>query len=33
MTSFVHIEYSKQHPGVERVESAIEAALHLRQGF
>ena len=33
MTSFVHIEYSKQHPGVERVESAIEAARHLRQGF
>ena len=33
MTSFVHLEYSTKHPGVARVESAIEAAQHLRQGF
>ena len=33
MTSFVHLEYSTQHPGVTRVESAIVAAQHLRQGF
>ena len=33
MTSFVHLEYSNQHPGVTRVESAIDAAQHLRQGF
>lgn len=33
MTSFVHLEYSNQHPGVARVESAIDAAQHLRQGF
>lgn len=33
MTSFVHIEYSKQHPGVARVESALDAAQQLRQGF
>lgn len=33
MTSFVNIKYSNQHPGVARVESAIDAAKHLRQGF
>ncbi len=33
MTSFVHLDYSNQHPGVARVESAIEAAQQLRQGF
>jgi hypothetical protein len=33
MTSFVHLEYSKQHPGVTRVESALDAAQQLRQGF
>ncbi len=33
MTSFVHLEYATQHPGVARVESAIVAAQHLRQGF
>ena len=33
MTSFVHLEYSTQHPGVARVESAIEAAQQLRRGF
>lgn len=33
MTSFVHLEYSNQHPGVARVESAIDAAQHLRRTF
>lgn len=33
MTSFVHLEYSTKHPGVARVESAIDAAKHLQQGF
>jgi hypothetical protein len=33
MTSFVHIEYSKDHPGVARVESAIASAQQIRQGF
>lgn len=33
MTSFVNIKYSNQHPGVARVESAIDAAKHLRQSF
>jgi hypothetical protein len=33
MTSFVHLDYSNQHPGVARVESAIEAAQQLRHGF
>ena len=27
MTSFVHLEYSNQHPGVVRVESAIDSAV------
>ncbi len=26
MTSFVHLEYSNQHPGVARVEAAIDSA-------
>ena len=33
MTRFVHLEYSTMHPGVARVESAIEAAQQLRRGF
>ena len=33
MTSFVHLEYATKHPGVARVDSAFEAARHLRQGF
>lgn len=33
MTSFVHLDYSSQHPGVTRVESAIDAAKHLGHGF
>jgi hypothetical protein len=33
MTSFVHIEYSKDHPGVTRVESVIESAQHIGRGF
>ena len=33
MTSFVHLDYSTQHPGVARVESAIDAAQHVRRGF
>ena len=33
MTSFVNIEYSKDHPGVARVESVIESAQHIGRGF
>ena len=33
MTSFVHLEYSTKHPGVARVESAIDAAQQMRRGF
>ena len=33
MTSFVHLEYSNQHPGVARVESALEAAQQIKHGF
>lgn len=33
MTSFVHLEYSNQHPGVARVESAIESAQQMRRGL
>lgn len=33
MSSFVHLEYSNQHPGVARVESAFEAIQQLRHGF
>lgn len=31
MTSFVHLEYSNQHPGVERVESAFHSAVSSAQ--
>ena len=33
MSSFVNIEYSKDHPGVARVESVIETAQHIGRGF
>jgi hypothetical protein len=33
MTSFVHLDYSKDHPGVARVESAIESAQQIGRGF
>ncbi len=33
MTSFIHLEYSKRHLGVERVEAAIDAVQHLLHGF
>jgi hypothetical protein len=33
MTSFVHIDYPVQHPGVARVESAVAAAGRMRKGF
>ena len=33
MTSFVHIEYSTQHTGVSRVESAVEGARQLGRMF
>ncbi|WP_332777598.1 hypothetical protein [Polaromonas sp.] len=33
MSSFINIEHSTQHPGVARVESAIDAAQQLRRGF
>ena len=33
MTSFVNIEYAKDHPGVVRLESAIESAQHIGRGF
>jgi hypothetical protein len=33
MTSFVDIKYSTQHPGVSRVESAIDAVQQLKVGF
>ena len=33
MTSFVHIDYSRQHPGVTRVESAIDSAQQIRRTF
>lgn len=33
MTSFVHLNYSTQHPGLARVESAMGAVQQLRQGF
>jgi hypothetical protein len=33
MTSFVHIEYPRSHPGVERFESAVAAASQLRKNF
>ena len=33
MTSFVNIEYSKDHPGVARMASAIDSAQHIGRGF
>lgn len=33
MTSFVHLEYSNQHPGVARVESAIASAQQIKRNF
>ena len=33
MTRFVNIEYAKDHPGVVRVESAIESAQHIGRSF
>lgn len=33
MTSFVHLNYSTQHPGLARVESAMGAVQQLRRGF
>ena len=33
MTSFVNIKYSKDHPGVARLESAINSAQHIGRAF
>ena len=37
MTSFVHLEYSNRHPGVARVEAAIDSAAssaqHIKRNF
>ena len=33
MTRFVHLEYSNQHPGVARVESAIVAVQQIKRNF
>lgn len=33
MTSFVHLDYSNQHSGVTRVESAIETAQQIKRDF
>lgn len=33
MTRFVHLEYSREHPGVARLEASIDAAYRLRKGF
>ena len=33
MTSFVHLEYSNQHPGLARVESAIASAQQIKRNF
>jgi hypothetical protein len=33
MTSFVHLEYSTQHPGVARLESAIASAQAIKRSF
>lgn len=33
MTSFVHLEYSNQHPGVARVESAVASAKKIKRNF
>ncbi len=33
MTSFVHLNYSNAHPGVQRAEAVAEAAVRFRRGF
>ena len=33
MTSFVHLEYSNQHPGVERVASVLATAQQIKRNF
>ena len=33
MTSFVHLNYANEHPGVQRAEAVVEAAGRLRRGF
>lgn len=33
MASFVHLEYSTRHPGVARIESAVQAVDRARKGF
>ena len=33
MTSFINIQYTNEHPGVSRVESAIEGAMLLRKSW
>jgi hypothetical protein len=33
MTSFVHLEYSNQHPGVARIESAIASVQQIKRNF
>lgn len=33
MTSFVHLEYSNQHGGVERVASALASAQHIKRNL
>ncbi len=33
MTSFVHLDYSNQHAGVDRVESAIASAQQIKRNF
>ena len=33
MTSFVHLEYSTQHPGVARLEAAFASAQAIKRGF
>jgi hypothetical protein len=33
MTSFVHIEYPRTHPGVERFESTVATAAKIRKDF
>lgn len=33
MTSFVHIDYAQQHPGVQRAESVVAGMIALRQNF
>ncbi len=33
MTSFVHIDYALEHPGVQRIEAAVAAIGEIRQNF